>query len=246
LDPIVCLENGENMLKDRKHVVERMAANIRLQHQMVLEYGEFLRTLFSLRDWFVTLTFRDRHQDSERDTRQSAEEMSDALNLRRKGRESPQAKPTKCPPDPRLESWEPDSRYRREPGPPVRDAALREIEHWLLELGWEAAGHKRQEIFDRLADGLFGSERQRFAKQLCRQCLCCTVYNDPVCTAFYYEIRKVSTGAIGWVIAEEFGRAGGRWHVHLIIRGVQHLRRKRWWKRAFMRFGRARIEPIHE
>ena len=246
LDPNVCLENGGNMLKDRKRVVERMAANIRLQRQIVQEYGDFLRTLFEIGDWFVTLTFRDRNQDSEAESCQSIERISGALNVKSKGNDESQAKPTKCPPDPRLESWEPDSKHRREPGPPVRDAALREIEHWLLELGWEAAGHNRQEIFDCLAHGLYGSERKQFARSLSGKCLCCAVLQDPATSPLYYEIRTIATAAIGWVIAQEFGRAGGRWHVHLLIRGVQHLRRRKWWRRAFRRFGRSRIEPIHE
>ena len=125
------------------------------------------------------------------------------------------------------------------------DAALREIEHWLIELGWEAAGRTRQEIFDRMADGLSGSERKDFARRICRSCLCCEIYNDPITTSFYNELRTVAASAIGWVIAEEFGRAGGRWHAHLLIRGVRHMRRKTWWKRAFRRFGRSRIGPIH-
>ena len=123
---------------------------------------------------------------------------------------------------------------------------MREIEHWLLELGWEAAGRTRQEIFDRLADGLAGKERRDFARRICRKCLCCAVLEDPVTFSFFCEIHKIAGAAIGWVIAEEFGRAGGRWHVHLLVRGAQHIRRKKWWKRAFLRFGRNRIEPIHE
>ena len=230
------------MLKDRKRLTKLLAADMRRRVQLVAQYGAFLRTLFAVGDWFVTLTFRDRHQDSGRETRGFAETR--VPHGKRKGLRNLQQS-TKCSPDPRLESWEPDSKYRRDPAPPVRDAALREIEHWLLELGWEAAGHTRQEIFDRLADGLFGRERRGFAKRICRRCLCCTVLEDPVTLSLYFELRKVATAAIGWVIAEEFGRAGGRWHVHLLIRGAQHLRRKKWWKRAFVRFGRSRIEPIH-
>lgn len=123
---------------------------------------------------------------------------------------------------------------------------MREIEHWLLELGWEAAGRTRQEIFDRLADGLVGKERRDFARRICRRCLCCAVQEDPVTFSFFYEIHKIATAAIGGVIAEDFGRVGGRWHVHLLIRGVQSLRRKKWWRRAFVRFGRSKIEAIHE
>src|SRR5262249_10368694 len=128
---------------------------------------------------------------------------------------------------------------------PVRDAALREIEHWLVELGWEAAGRKRQEIFEQLASGLGKTARRKFAMNICKRCMCCAVLNDPKMSSFYKAISKVSTAAIGWVIAEELGRAGGRWHVHILINGVQKLRRKRWWRRAFVRFGRSRIEPIH-
>lgn len=50
--------------------------------------------------------------------------------------------------------------------------------------------------------------------------------------------------AIGWIIAEEFGRAGGRYHCHLLIAGVGHLQRRFWWSVAFERFGRTRIEPF--
>jgi hypothetical protein len=202
-----------------------------------------LRTLFTLRDWVVTLTFRDRHQDSLSEAAGLSERRVSNGKRRVQGNSR---RSTKCPPDPRIESWEPDSKYRKDPGPPVKDLAMREIEHWLLELGWEAAGRTRQEIFDRVADGLVGKERRDFARRICRKCLCCEVLEDPVTFSFFYEIHKIATEAIGWVIAEEFGRAGGRWHVHLLVRGAQQLRRKKWWKRAFVRFGRSRIEPIHE
>jgi hypothetical protein len=231
------------MLRDRRQMVARLAANRRLREQLVRDYGAFLRLLFSLGDWFVTITFRDRHQDSGREssafgTPGSPRNQCDSSATTKEAR--------KYPSDPRLDDWEPDSRYRHKPGPPVRDAALREIEHWLLELGWEAAGHERQEIIDALADGLTGAERTDFLKKLAKRCLLCELYNEPVRLSFFYEVRKLATGAIGWVIAEEFGRAGGRWHVHLLIRGARHLRRKKWWRRAFRRFGRSRIEPIHE
>jgi len=225
------------MLKDKKLMVERWAANRRLFRAVVVQYAAFLRTLFSIGDWFVTLTFRDRHQDSWKANKLPVK----SYVVKRTNKVF-----TACPPDPRLTSWEPDSKNRPKPGPPVRDAALREIEHWLVELGWEAAGCTRQEIFNYLADGLYGNERQTFAKRICRRCLCCALLDDPVTLHHYFEIRKVATATIGWVIAEEFGRAGGRWHVHLLIQGVQHLRRKKWWKHAFVRFGRCRIEPIHE
>lgn len=49
---------------------------------------------------------------------------------------------------------------------------------------------------------------------------------------------------IGWLIAEEFGAQGGRWHCHGLICGVSHLERRFWWAEAFRRFGRTRIEPF--
>lgn len=233
------------MLADRKRLVEKLARNSKLRKKIVEQYGDFLRTLFSPGDWFVTLTFRDRQQDSG-STITALREKRSKRNRKRGARHSYRNAITKCQPDPRLADWEPDSKNRTEPGPPVRDAALREIQHWLLELGWEAAGHTRQEIFDRLADGLFGSERRIFARTLCFKCLICAVLEDPVTLSFYFKLERISTALIGWVVAEEFGRVGGRWHVHLLIKGVRQLRRKKWWKRAFVRFGRSRIEPIHD
>lgn len=49
---------------------------------------------------------------------------------------------------------------------------------------------------------------------------------------------------VGWVIAEEFGALGGRWHAHGLICGVSHLPRGFWWNEAYRRFGRTRIEPF--
>jgi len=60
------------------------------------------------------------------------------------------------------------------------------------------------------------------------------------------DIQAAAGGSsIGWVIAEEFGRIGGRWHCHLLISGVSRLRRRFWWSEAFRRFGRTRIEPFN-
>lgn len=225
------------MLKDKKLHVERLADERRLRAQMTMEYGGFLGTVFSPRDWFATFTFRDRHQDADKIL-----EKSKKMGSRGFGRNQI----TTYSRDPRLDSWEPDSKNRRKPGPPVRDAALREIKHFLMELGWEAAGHTRQELFNMLAEGLTGSARRNLAKTVCRKCLCCALLEDPLAFPCFYEVLEVATTSIGWVIAEEFGRAGGRWHVHLLIRGVQSLRRKKWWRRAFLRFGRSRIEAIHD
>lgn len=49
---------------------------------------------------------------------------------------------------------------------------------------------------------------------------------------------------VGWIIAEEFGALGGRWHAHGLISGVSRLERTFWWREAFRRFGRTRIEPF--
>lgn len=50
---------------------------------------------------------------------------------------------------------------------------------------------------------------------------------------------------MGWVLAEEFGAMGGRWHCHGLIAGVSQLNRRFWWSEAFRRFGRTRIEPFN-
>jgi len=49
---------------------------------------------------------------------------------------------------------------------------------------------------------------------------------------------------VGWVVAEEFGALGGRWHAHGLVCGVSQLDRRFWWAEAFRRFGRTRIEPF--
>ncbi len=49
---------------------------------------------------------------------------------------------------------------------------------------------------------------------------------------------------IGWTLAEEFGRIGGRYHCHLLLTGVVNQSRKFWWKEAFRRFGRSEIRPF--
>ncbi len=49
---------------------------------------------------------------------------------------------------------------------------------------------------------------------------------------------------IGWILAEEFGRIGGRHHCHMLVTGVGKERRKFWWNEAFRRFGRSEIRPF--
>lgn len=57
-------------------------------------------------------------------------------------------------------------------------------------------------------------------------------------------LQKAASGPIGWVIAEEFGSIGGRWHCHILIAGVRNLPRKFWWAEAHRRFGWTRLEPF--
>lgn len=58
------------------------------------------------------------------------------------------------------------------------------------------------------------------------------------------DIEAHAGKPVGWVIAEEFGGLGGRWHCHGLIHGTARLRRDFWWAEAFRRFGRTRIEPF--
>jgi hypothetical protein len=241
-----CAYSENTMLRDRRKFVEANSNAARQSKQSVNDYAEFLAAYFSVGDWFTTLTFRDRHHHLEIDAKRPA--------MRRVYRETYRFSDARvspnglgiCPPDPRIQAWEPTSRFRYEPGPPVRDAALREINHFLLELGWEAAGRSRQEIFDWMATGKNLTDRMQLARRLSGKCLFCALLVGNRFKEHAKTLRAVATNSIGWVIAEEFGRLGGRWHVHLLIRGATKLRRLKWWRRAFIRFGRARIEAIHE
>lgn len=58
------------------------------------------------------------------------------------------------------------------------------------------------------------------------------------------HLEQTAEQRIGWMIAEEFGRVGGRWHCHGLVTGVGHLRRTECWQEPFNRFGRSRIEPF--
>lgn len=60
------------------------------------------------------------------------------------------------------------------------------------------------------------------------------------------DIQAAAGGKqIGWLLAEEFGRAGGRYHCHLLITGVAAQSRRFWWSEAFRRFGRSEISPFN-
>ena len=162
------------MLTDHRVAQERWARQGRDQRLLARAFGRFIAPLAKW-DWFVTVTFRDR------DLREEAGGRGD---LCREGCFAI------CKPDPRLERYEPGSRYSRKDGPPVQEAAISRIEKWLREIETEA--------------------------------------RNP----------------IGWMIAEEFGRLGGRWHCHALVTGVSHLFRRRFWLEAYRRFGYTRIEPF--
>jgi hypothetical protein len=59
------------------------------------------------------------------------------------------------------------------------------------------------------------------------------------------HIQKSTGKPVGWVLAEEFGSWGGRFHCHLLITGVRRLPRRFWWHEAFRRFGRSEIRPFN-
>jgi hypothetical protein len=61
---------------------------------------------------------------------------------------------------------------------------------------------------------------------------------------FFGPVQRQAPLPLGWLIAEEFGRLGGRFHCHALVTGVGELRRDFWWREAFRRFGRTRIEPF--
>lgn len=58
------------------------------------------------------------------------------------------------------------------------------------------------------------------------------------------DLGKMAGAPIGFVIGEEFGPLGNRFHCHLLVCGVSHLSRRFWWYEAYRRFGRARILPF--
>lgn len=58
------------------------------------------------------------------------------------------------------------------------------------------------------------------------------------------DVQRNTGKPLGWVLAEEFGGLGGRFHCHLLITGVGGLHRRFWWSEAFRRFGRSKIKPF--
>jgi hypothetical protein len=56
------------------------------------------------------------------------------------------------------------------------------------------------------------------------------------------DVQRQAGQPIGWMIAEEFGRLGGRWHCHGLVTGVSRMNRRTIWLRAKQDLGYARIE----
>jgi hypothetical protein len=162
-------------LTDHKMEQERRARSLLLRKQLPQAFGNFIAGLAPW-DWFINpFTFRNRG---------TAHESGPTVVLERKGNF------VRYGPDPRLREWEPVSRHRLFPSPPVPDAAVALI---------------------------FG---------------------------YFSDLQGAAGKAVGWVLAEELGAIGGRFHCHALVTGVSHLRRDVWWEAAYCRFGRTRIAPF--
>jgi len=61
---------------------------------------------------------------------------------------------------------------------------------------------------------------------------------------YFEDIGREAEEPIKWLVAEDFGKVGGRFHCHGLASGVGHLNRRFWWSEAFRRFGRTQIEPF--
>ena len=61
-------------------------------------------------------------------------------------------------------------------------------------------------------------------------------------TEFLIRLQIDAGQPIGWVIAEEFGRLGSRYHCHALITGVRHLSQQFWQREAFRCFGHTKIQ----
>jgi hypothetical protein len=174
---------GLRLLPDRSERAERAQRDFQRRQVLAVEFGNWIAYSLGAWDWFVNpITFRDRHTDLERNPKTGEARLYRSIGTVGSIRLFAN--------DPRLKDWKPDFRGRRDPGPPVPDKALTEVNDYLFEL---------QEAADQ-------------------------------------PIRAM--------IAEEFGRVGGRYHAHMLIAGVSHLRRDEWWRKAFERFGRTTISAF--
>jgi hypothetical protein len=174
---------GLGLLPDRAGDAERNGRDSQRRTELALEFGIFVATSLGPWDWFINpVSFRDRNRDLESDSKacqwRSYRPLENGLISRVFDN------------DPSLSQWKPDYRGRREPGPPVPDKALAEINSYL------------------------------------------------------FDIQIAADKPIRVMIAEEFGRIGGRYHAHALVAGVAHLRRDVWWEVAFKRFGRTTISPF--
>jgi len=174
---------GLRLLPDRALDVEQKQRDFQRRQVLASAFGDWLSNSLGPWDWFINpISFRDRHPELEFNSQTGQPRLYRSVG---------QAGPVRIfVDDPRLKSWTPDCRGRRDPGPPVPDKALAEIKDFLFDLQ-EAAGNP-----------------------------------------------------IRWMVAEEFGRIGGRHHCHGLVAGVAHLRREAWWRTAFERFGRTAILPF--
>src|SRR5690242_8605095 len=62
---------------------------------------------------------------------------------------------------------------------------------------------------------------------------------------YFLDLRQAAGRPIGWVIAEELGDFGLRFHVHALVSGVEELLIPTWQKTAFRRFGISEIKRFH-
>jgi hypothetical protein len=60
------------------------------------------------------------------------------------------------------------------------------------------------------------------------------------------DLEHEAGQSIGWIVAEARNERGGGLHFHALVSGVAHLRRKKWWRRAFQDFGRSQILPYDD
>ncbi len=169
-------------LSDHRDESEACGSGHHRRAQVAAAFGTWIAYELGPWDWFVTISFRDRHPDLECDPK---------TGLPRTFRiKSQYGRLAFLVDDPRLKSWKPRSKYDIQPGPPVPDRALVEL------------------------------------------------------SDFFCELQEAAERPIKVLIAEEFGRAAGRYHCHALVGGVAHLRRDEWWETAFKRFGRTLIEPF--